>query len=85
MTDLARITQKEGKVEMTRDPYSPCPCGSGKKLKFCCSAIVTDIERIQKLRSSNQPKLALQSLSELRKSHPDNAWIITTEDWRTFL
>ena len=19
-----------------RDPYDPCPCGSGKKYKFCC-------------------------------------------------
>lgn len=20
----------------TTDPYAPCPCGSGKKYKFCC-------------------------------------------------
>jgi hypothetical protein len=23
---------------MSPDPYSPCPCGSGKKYKFCCKA-----------------------------------------------
>ena len=21
------------------EPYSPCPCGSGKKFKFCCQPI----------------------------------------------
>ena len=23
---------------MSPDPYQPCPCGSGKKYKFCCKA-----------------------------------------------
>ena len=23
-------------------PYDPCPCGSGKKFKFCCKATVKD-------------------------------------------
>jgi hypothetical protein len=27
------------------DPYDPCPCGSGKKAKFCCSLALKNIKR----------------------------------------
>jgi hypothetical protein len=26
--------------------YAPCPCGSGKKFKFCCFAAVTERSRL---------------------------------------
>ena len=30
---------------MPIDKYQPCPCGSGKKIKFCCSAdIVAELD-----------------------------------------
>ena len=29
---------------MPIDPYSPCPGGTGKKIKFCCSELVGDLE-----------------------------------------
>ena len=31
---------------MPLNPYDPCPCGSGKKLKFCCQNIADEMERI---------------------------------------
>lgn len=62
---------------MARDPYQLCPCGSGKKLKFCCGEIADEMERIGKLQSGNQPKLALQQLDQLYETHPQNAWVIT--------
>lgn len=33
LTDLKRALKKEMEPD---DPYSPCPCGSDKKYKFCC-------------------------------------------------
>lgn len=33
LTDLKKALKQEWEPE---DPYSPCPCGSGKKYKFCC-------------------------------------------------
>ena len=33
---------------MALDPYQPCPCGSEKKLKFCCGADVShELEKIK--------------------------------------
>ncbi len=63
---------------MSVDVYSSCPCGSGKKLKFCCHDIVGEMEKIQKLRDSDQSRTALQQLEKLAETHFDNAWIATT-------
>ena len=42
---LPRRTASEGnKLSMSLDLYSPCPCGSGKKFKWCCQHIFDDIE-----------------------------------------
>ena len=63
---------------MAPDPYAPCPCGSGKKVKFCCHSIIADMEKVAKLQE-NQPALALKLLEELSAKHPDNAWVATTQ------
>jgi len=55
---------------MANDPYAVCICGSGKKLKFCCQDILTDMQRIEQLRD-NQPDVAEQHLRSLYQSHPD--------------
>ena len=55
---------------MSTDVYQPCPCGSGKKLKFCCSAIYNEITTIQRLLSNDQLAQALQQLTRL-KSKPN--------------
>ena len=31
---------------MAIDTYAPCPGGTGKKIKFCCSELVGDLERV---------------------------------------
>ena len=36
---------------MEIDVYAPCPCGSGKKLKFCCAPIVEDMAKVARLAS----------------------------------
>ncbi|MFM7058364.1 MAG: SEC-C metal-binding domain-containing protein [Planctomycetota bacterium] len=55
---------------MAVNPYSPCPCGSGKKFKFCCQDVLADLQRIVSL-SSNQPEIALNQLQQLAVKHPD--------------
>lgn len=59
------------------DSYAPCPCGSGKKLKFCCQAILPDLSKIERLQENNQPRQALLQIDKLLKQHPDHAWLIT--------
>lgn len=63
---------------MALDPYSLCPCGSGKKLKFCCQAIAEEMERIGRLIEDNQLRAALKQLEALDKRQPNNEWITTT-------
>ena len=59
------------------DPYAPCPCGSGKKVKFCCHAILNEMAKIERLQENNQPHMALQLIDKLLKDHPDNGWLVT--------
>ncbi|MDB4731400.1 hypothetical protein OAF74_01045 [bacterium] len=59
------------------DPYAPCPCGSGKKVKFCCQAILPEMAKIERLQENNQPHMALQVIDKLLKEHPDNGWLVT--------
>lgn len=63
---------------MAMDVYAPCPCGSGKKLKFCCLNIADDMDRISRLMESNQPQQAMQQLDALERKHPGHAWAVTT-------
>ncbi len=61
---------------MAFDSYSPCPCGSGKKFKWCCQAIFSDIEKAFQQDANGQHDAALRTLDELVQRHPDNpeAW-----------
>lgn len=63
---------------MALDVYDLCPCGSGKKLKFCCHAIVGEMDKVLRLQQNNQSRMALQLLDGLEKKHATNPWILTT-------
>lgn len=63
---------------MAFDPYAPCPCGSGKKLKWCCQALAPEMERIERLRESGQLESAVRALDEVKQKHPGNSWAMTT-------
>ena len=62
---------------MALDMYSLCPCGSGKKLRFCCQAIADEMIRVERLIANEQPRPALQVLEKVAKSHPTNSWVAT--------
>ncbi len=61
---------------MAIDPYSPCPCGSGKKLKFCCSDLASDIEKVQKMVAGDQPHAALKHVEQLLSKQPKRASLL---------
>ena len=62
---------------MALDPYDPCPCGSGKKLKFCCADIAHSIEQVNKLREAKQFEASMKKLESLNEKFPDNLWVAT--------
>ncbi len=61
---------------MAHDPYSPCVCGSGKKLKFCCQDILSDMIRVEKLIET-QPAAAEKLLRSLLQKHTDKEVLVT--------
>jgi tetratricopeptide (TPR) repeat protein len=61
---------------MALDPYASCPCGSGKKFKWCCQPIHVDIDRAFRQEAEGQHEAALRIMDEIIAAHPDNpeAW-----------
>ncbi len=61
---------------MASDPYSACPCGSGKKFKWCCQPIYAQIQHIWSLEQNEQHEAAARVAEQLVKEHPNNpeAW-----------
>ncbi len=59
------------------DPYADCPCGSGKKIKFCCQDVIADMQKVSRLRE-NQPSRALQILKDLESGFPNNLWVASS-------
>ena len=61
---------------MPVDPYAMCPCGSGKKLKFCCSDLVGEIEKIHRMIEGEQPRAALRHVEQTLATHPGRASLL---------
>jgi tetratricopeptide (TPR) repeat protein len=63
---------------MSIDTYAICPCGSGKKIKFCtkCKDSVSDLDEILKMIEGGQVVPALDRLSNVLSEHPDAAWAL---------
>lgn len=62
---------------MAIDHYSPCPCGSGKKLKFCkCVENTQDLEKVVKLIEGGQGLAALDRINQLLAKTPNAAWLL---------
>jgi len=58
---------------MPLDPYISCPCGSGKKFKWCCASYYPEVERALALEQQSQHEAALAAMKELTKNHADKA------------
>src|SRR5437868_2864882 len=59
------------------DPYSPCPCGSGQKFKWCCQKVEAHAERAQRIFETGQPEAAIKALDEGLHKDPANPWLLT--------
>ena len=71
------------------DVYKPCPCGSGKKIKFCCQAILGEMLKVAELQTTHQHQAALTILEAIeKKTQPretwSRAWIKTTQAFLLF-
>ena len=62
---------------MSYDPYADCPCGSGKKIKFCCQDVIPEMQKVARLRE-NQPKRAAQILEGLEQNFGANLWVASS-------
>ncbi len=60
---------------MALDVYTSCPCGSHKKLKFCCHGLENDLQQVIRHQSAKQYKQALQMLAVLEQKAPQSAWV----------
>ena len=56
---------------MPPSPYDNCPCGSGKKFKWCCTGYWDQIERALDLYQQGQLENALRVMDQLAREHPD--------------
>ena len=70
-----RLTKIRSDPLMALDVYAVCPCGSGKKLKFCCHGLESSIEQVVRHQSAKQYSQALQLLNSLEQKHPQSAWV----------
>lgn len=61
---------------MALDPYSPCPGGTGKKVKFCCNDLLADLEKIQRMIEGDQRLACLKHIESLEKTHPGRACLL---------
>lgn len=66
---------------METNPYDPCPCGSGKKFKWCCQPLYAELSRAETLLDNDQIEAALQVYDRLIREHPGHAilWVHKAE------
>lgn len=58
---------------MALEAYSPCPCGSGKKFKWCCQPFYSQIERVFIQDENGQHEAAAAAMEQLVQQFPGNA------------
>jgi tetratricopeptide (TPR) repeat protein len=65
---------------MALDPYTTCPCGSGKKIKFCCCKDITgDLERVLRSVEGEQRVAAMDLINKLIASKGPRAALLTVK------
>ncbi len=55
---------------MAIDAYSPCPGGTGKKIKFCCGDFLGELQKIDRMVEGEQFHACLQTIDQLLKQEP---------------
>ncbi|HEY2882030.1 MAG TPA: hypothetical protein VGJ15_06340 [Pirellulales bacterium] len=58
---------------MSIDPYSPCPGGTGKKVKFCCADLLPELDKVHRMLDGEQLAAALDYVRKLDEKYPNRA------------
>ncbi len=58
---------------MPFDSYDLCPGGHDKKIRFCCSDLVKELEQIQTFLNGEQTAAGLAFLDQLAPKYPNRA------------
>ncbi|HEX5442675.1 MAG TPA: hypothetical protein VFW87_02550, partial [Pirellulales bacterium] len=64
---------------MAIDPYSVCPGGTGKKIKFCCPDLVHELDKIQQMLSADQRQACLDYITQVEAKCPGRACLQTAK------
>src|SRR5579871_2862493 len=56
---------------MPPSPYDACPCGSGKKFKWCCTSYFDQIELALTQQQEGQHDSSVKTMQALTKVHGD--------------
>jgi len=70
---------------MAIDPYAACPCGSGKKFKWCCQPIHEEIDKAYEQHNSGQHEAALRTIEEAVRTHPTKSEVFGRKAHLLFL
>ena len=62
---------------MAIDPYASCPGGTGKKIKFCCPDLISELDKIQRMLNGNQHRACLDHIRQIEPKFPDRACLTT--------
>ncbi|MEK6246837.1 MAG: hypothetical protein N2C12_01575, partial [Planctomycetales bacterium] len=54
----------------------PCPGGTGKKIKFCCSDMMGELEKIQRSLEGDQRLACLEHVEKTLTKYPDRACLL---------
>lgn len=57
---------------MALDAYAPCPCGSGKKFRWCCSPYFPTVEKAFEQEEQGLHEAAAQTIKGLLDAHAKN-------------
>lgn len=55
------------------DQYSPCPGGTGKKIRFCCKELLPDLQRLKRMAEGEQWSACYEHIDRLQGKYPDRA------------
>jgi tetratricopeptide (TPR) repeat protein len=58
---------------MAINPYDTCPCGSGKKFKFCCTSYYDYIQKALNQMHGGQHEGSVRTVREMLEKHPNRS------------
>ena len=62
---------------MPIDPYASCPGGTGKKIKFCCSDLLSELDKIDRMLTGEQRWACLDYIQQIEPKFPNRACLTT--------